>query len=42
VAVLLSVPEQLLGVFQTDEEVLLLAKTYCMIRSGGGCARVVC
>lgn len=32
VCVLLSAPETLLGLFQTDEEVLALAKTYCMIR----------
>lgn len=32
VCVLLSMPETLLGMFQTDAEVLALAKTYCMIR----------
>lgn len=32
VVVLLSMPETLLGLFQTDAEVLALAKTYCMIR----------
>lgn len=32
VCVLLSAPEQLLGMFQSDPEVLQLAKTYCMIR----------
>lgn len=32
VCVLLSAPEQLLGMFQNDAEVLALAKTYCMIR----------
>lgn len=36
VFVLLSAPEQLLGMFQNDPEVLQLAKTYCMIR----CAHV--
>jgi Na+-driven multidrug efflux pump len=34
VCVLLSAPEQLLGMFQNDPEVLALAKTYCMIRCG--------
>jgi Na+-driven multidrug efflux pump len=32
VCVLLSAPEQLLGMFQNDPEVLALAKTYCIIR----------
>lgn len=34
VGLLLAVPELLLGFFQTEPEVLMLAKTYCMIRWG--------
>jgi hypothetical protein len=40
VALLLAAPEQLLGFFQTNAEVMPYAKTYCMIRcAGAACGR---
>jgi Na+-driven multidrug efflux pump len=36
VCLLLAAPEQLLGFFQTNAEVMPHAKTYCMIRCAAG------
>jgi Na+-driven multidrug efflux pump len=41
VCVLLSAPEQLLGMFQNGPEVLALAKTYCMIRCGQAAGSII-
>jgi Na+-driven multidrug efflux pump len=38
VVLLLTLPEQLLGFFQTNAEVMPYAKTYCMIRCSGSTA----